>query len=524
MRRPAAIAACLAAAATGFALSASPRSQDTEPAQTTAQVPENAPPALSLADAAPDEQAALNNLSNSKAWTSRAIAVMRLERYDCAASALRLVSFAGDSSWRVRAYALACAARRGLVVPKETLEAERDPRVIRTMLRCRLPLAREVVDTRIATLEKSQQPIEAMIALEVLAALDASGEKDMRERLDELLSRVVLRMDRTEGGVLSPRLAAITNGADSGRNYRWREWLRKAKKDPGYDAAFLVPAIPAGARLADPNRIAQLDGARFAGLEKYLASVAERPMDLAILIDCTASMSREIAEAQSGIDDLVDFLGSVTKGVRIAIVGYRDRGDEWETKGWDFTADVREARTRLWSLSADGGGDTPESVQAAMKLALARYSWLPDSRDESTQPIRACVLVGDAPPHAGEAGLCIDMARRAAERGVKTFGIVARDQEANLKEEETAEAPPEPAKPAAPPKDGAIAPPKPPPPTAKKKPSFTRFPEIAEAGGGRAEILKDSDSLVAQIAELTVADKYRAEFAEFFDAFRRLCR
>jgi hypothetical protein len=29
---------------------------------------------------------------------------------------------------------------------------------------------------------------------------------------------------------------------------------------------------------------------------------------------------------------------------------------------------------------------------------------------------------------------------------------------------------------------------------------------------------------VAQIAELTVADKHRAEFSEFFAAFQALCR
>jgi hypothetical protein len=58
----------------------------------------------------------------------------------------------------------------------------------------------------------------------------------------------------------------------------------------------------------------------------------------------------------------------------------------------------------------------------------------------------------------------------------------------------------------------------------KKKPSYTWFPEISEAGGGRAEILKDKDSLVAEIAELTIADKYRDEFADFFSAFRQLCR
>ena len=69
-----------------------------------------------------------------------------------------------------------------------------------------------------------------------------------------------------------------------------------------------------------------------------------------------------------------------------------------------------------------------------------------------------------------------------------------------------------------------VEPPKAPPPAMRKKPSHTWFPEIAEAGGGRAEIIKDDDSLVAEIAELTIADKYRAEFRDFFAAFRVLCR
>ena len=83
----------------------------------------------------------------------------------------------------------------------------------------------------------------------------------------------------------------------------------------------------------------------------------------------------------------------------------------------------------------------------------------------------------------------------------------------------------DPATPTAPRRDPAqVAPPKPPPPTMKRRQSFTLFPEIAEAGGGRAEILRDKDSLIAEIAELTIADKYREEFADFFAAFRLLCR
>jgi hypothetical protein len=58
----------------------------------------------------------------------------------------------------------------------------------------------------------------------------------------------------------------------------------------------------------------------------------------------------------------------------------------------------------------------------------------------------------------------------------------------------------------------------------RRQTSYTWFPEIAEAGGGRAEILKEQDSLVAEIAELTIGDRYRDEFADFFAAYRLLCR
>jgi hypothetical protein len=528
VRAPAFLLAALLAAL----LAPSPRALAI--AQDTAADPAPPTPLLPLSAAGPDEAAALNGLSQSRMWPLRALATMRLERHDCEPSATLLLAFTGDPNWRVRAYAFACLARRGVVVPPERLAAERDPRVVRTILRCRYPMPDAAVETALRGIEKSSKPAEAMLALEILAALDRAGDKAIRERLDELLTRVVLRMDRAEGGTLSARLAAVTAGGDSGRDYRWREWFRKNKREPGYRPAALVGAPPAGVRLDGPNRIASLDPARFVAFHQYLSTIGERPMDLAILIDCTASMSGELAEAQATIDQLADFLGSITSGVRVGIVGYRDRTDEWETKAWDFTASADEARTRLWSLSAMGGGDAPESVHAALKLALTKFNWLPDAPRHLPQPIRACVLVGDAPPHAGETKLCMDLARRAAARGVRCYGIIARESEENLKSEDADRAddvpPQQPDAPEPPPTDEparpTVEPPRAPIPEVAKpsRQSYTRFPEIAEAGGGRAEILRDKDSLAAQIAELTIADKYRDEFADFFAAFRKLCR
>ena len=528
-------------------------------AQDAAPVEVGAAPQVELVNAPSAEAEALNRLAMGAAWPSRALAVMRLERFDCAPSAARLESFLLDPSWRVRAYTIACLARRGVVIAPEKLAAERDPRVVRAILRARYPLDAKVRDARIAAAERSSKPVEAMIALEVLAALDTPNDNAVRERLDELLSRIVLRMSRAEAGALSRRLAEVTSGEDSGRDFRWREWYRKNRSKPGYRPCDLVPTSPAGERLVPRNRVADLETDRFIAFEQYLAKVAERPMDLAILLDCTSSMWREIADAQGSIDDLVEFLGSVTKGVRIGIVGYRDKTDEWETKAWDFTASLEEARTRLWSLSADGGGDTPESVYTAMRLALTKFSWIkdpsPNAANAPEPPIRACVIVGDAPPHPGEGNLCIDLAKKGLAAGVRFYGVIARDSETNLKSEDAGGAPPPPTSPTDssspadptepnPPRDGGdgknegknegkgrrtpsekpIAPPKAPPPVMQKERSYTWFPEIAEAGGGRAEILKEQDSLVAEIAELTIADRYREEFADFFAAFRLLCR
>ena len=540
--------------ATSGAPAQDPSPQETAP-QEVAPPPPPPQPIVPLADASAIESEALNRLATSRAWTSRALAAMRLERFDCPASAGRLISLTRDASWRVRAYAFAVLARRGVALPADILEGERDERVLRAILRGRYELPLASIDARIANIERSQRPIEAMVALEVLAALDRASDgalaadpanKAIRERMDELLGRIVLRMSRTEAGGLSPRLAAITGGPDSGRDYRWREWYRRGKAKPGFEPASIVPSAPAGERLVPPNKVAELDAEGFIAFEGYLASVADRPMDLALLIDCTASMWRELSDAQSSADDLVEFLGSVTGGVRIAIIGYRDRTDAWETKAWDFTNSVDEARSRLWSLSAEGGGDEPESVHAAMKTALSRFNWLPDARPPTPQPIRALVLVGDAPPHPGEGTLCVELARKAFARGVRTYGIVARDQESNLKEEgsERAKPPAEPEKEDKKPRgkrdrngtredseqptgrngQSQAEPPRPPPPSVRRKPSHTWFPEIAEAGGGRAEIIRDDDSLVAEIAELTIADKYRAEFRDFFAAFRVLCR
>jgi hypothetical protein len=64
------------------------------------------------------------------------------------------------------------------------------------------------------------------------------------------------------------------------------------------------------------------------------------------------------------------------------------------TKVVDLSTDLDSVYAALMDFEADGGGDTPESVNAALYDAVHNMSW---SQDE--QAYQVIFLVGDAPPH-----------------------------------------------------------------------------------------------------------------------------
>ncbi|MHC4141038.1 MAG: vWA domain-containing protein [Planctomycetota bacterium] len=196
-----------------------------------------------------------------------------------------------------------------------------------------------------------------------------------------------------------------------------------------------------------------------------------------ICLDCTASMSGELSEAQGGIDDLMFFAGDVVSSLRVALVAYRDRRDEFETKAWDFTDDIDLARRRLWTLTADGGGDSPEAVYPALRTAYGKLDWMP-------RHTKVLVLVGDGPPHVGRGMQCAHMAGWAAGQGVTTHVIEADTR------------------------------------------GVKHFPEIAAAGGGRCVSLSNrgGDSLIIEIAGLTFGERFEDALREFFRTYLELCR
>jgi Skp family chaperone for outer membrane proteins len=80
--------------------------------------------------------------------------------------------------------------------------------------------------------------------------------------------------------------------------------------------------------------------------------------------------------------------------IKMGLVAYRDRGDDYVTKVVDLSEDLDSVYGTLMDFRAGGGGDGPESVNQALYDAVNNISW-----SQGGDAYRVVFLVGDAPPH-----------------------------------------------------------------------------------------------------------------------------
>src|SRR6185436_11316325 len=139
-----------------------------------------------------------------------------------------------------------------------------------------------------------------------------------------------------------------------------------------------VSARPSGPKVAAEQKIA-----------------AGPRVEVAFVLDTTGSMGGLIEGAKRRIWSIARRIGEgrPRPDLRIALVAYRDIGDAYVTRTYDFTGDMDEVFGHLSEFRAEGGGDGPEHVSAAMHDAVHRLTW------SSGNSLRMIVLVGDAPPH-----------------------------------------------------------------------------------------------------------------------------
>lgn len=142
-------------------------------------------------------------------------------------------------------------------------------------------------------------------------------------------------------------------------------------------------------------------------------------LDLALVLDVTGSMSDELqyltAEFESIVERVADDYGNVD--MRFGLVVYRDTGEEFVTRTFDFTDRASQMRNWLGDQRADGGGDFPEAMDDALVDAES-FSWRPGA-----DVARVLILNADAPPHAQNIGRTLDSSRRLAEQGIRVYPL-----------------------------------------------------------------------------------------------------
>lgn len=269
--------------------------------------------------------------------------------------------------------------------------------------------------------------------------------------------------------------AGLLTGGEWRDNDHWADWNAlyrthsewnqyKSDWDINYEMRFAVTVTSGGkpvegAKVSSPNSIAsavtdnkgraylfcpQLDGqteritAEYKGASASIDSVLDnanveielenapanpqKKLDFMIMCDTTGSMFDELSFLKEELQSIVTTVSDDNPNtpIRLSVNFYRDEGDEYVVREYPFTQDFSAACAEIAKQSADGGGDFPEAVDAALDSAINSHDWDEDS-------VKILFLVLDAPPHsdADVVDSVNSLIRQAAEMGIRIIPIAA---------------------------------------------------------------------------------------------------
>ncbi|MDF0708441.1 carboxypeptidase-like regulatory domain-containing protein [Flagellimonas okinawensis] len=143
-------------------------------------------------------------------------------------------------------------------------------------------------------------------------------------------------------------------------------------------------------------------------------------IDIMFTIDATGSMGDEMEYLKNELRDIINRIDNTVGEKRVAMTFYRDQGDDYVVKDFDFTSNLDEAQSILNNQFAGGGGDYEEAVEKAMESSMS-MSWNKNAR------ARLLFLLLDAPPHFTEENVEIihEQIKVAQKNGIKIIPVVA---------------------------------------------------------------------------------------------------
>src|SRR5260370_41060586 len=110
---------------------------------------------------------------------------------------------------------------------------------------------------------------------------------------------------------------------------------------------------------------------------------AKKPqVEVVFCLDTTGSMGGLIAAAKAKIWAISNQIasGKPTPDLKVGLVAFRDKGDAYITQVHDLTGDLDAVHAKLKTFQAQGGGDTPESVNQALFDSVHKVKWSTDKK------------------------------------------------------------------------------------------------------------------------------------------------
>lgn len=126
-------------------------------------------------------------------------------------------------------------------------------------------------------------------------------------------------------------------------------------------------------------------------------ALKERPhMQVVFALDATGSMAGLISAAKDKIWSIASSLSQTSPApkLEIGLIFYRDRGDDFITYRVPLTDSIDQVYAELMKITADGGGDGPESVNQGLYEAVTEFKWA-----QNRNVYKTIFLIGDYPPH-----------------------------------------------------------------------------------------------------------------------------
>jgi hypothetical protein len=162
----------------------------------------------------------------------------------------------------------------------------------------------------------------------------------------------------------------------------------------GAAAQAAPPVAPAPKPAKKPVATKPITGEALPG-ERLSGGLGPR-LDVVFVIDSTGSMGGIIDDGKREMRKIIDTImsGDPRPDLRVGLVTYRDKGDDYVVKNVPLTRDYAAFDHFLKSIFAGGGGDLPEAVSQGLHVAVSLMNW-----DLDKNTARMMFLIGDAPAH-----------------------------------------------------------------------------------------------------------------------------